>query len=228
PRLVSMANLPAVSGLQATGLPRGKYYVRADRPDKVSRGRPWPALLTSAPLERRHHVLGEPGELILEVLRAHALGPVDHEVLEARILRLDRLDAVDHVLRGAAEPCLLRDALGERRDFGWRAGRAPGAALFVGVAHEAERREPFVALVVRGLDRAHRFGLTCAEADARTPDHVLAELLVAAMLLARLVVGADHVVEDLLAVERDHRLEAVLRHHVDGLAARDRHPDFHG
>ncbi len=39
------------------------------------------------------------------------------------------------------------------------------------------------------------------------------------------MIGAHDVVEDLLAVERHHRLEAVLRHHLDGLAAGDRHPD---
>src|SRR3954454_11080081 len=44
-------------------------------------------------LERRHHVLGEPAELLLELGWAQALSPVNHEVLEARIFRLDRLDA---------------------------------------------------------------------------------------------------------------------------------------
>ena len=42
----------------------------------------------------------------------------------------------------------------------------------------------------------------------------------------RRVIGAQHVVEDPLAVQRHHRLHAVLRHHVDGLAAGDRHVDL--
>ena len=92
------------------------------------------------------------------------------------IFRLDRLDALDDVLRRAAEPGLLRHAVGERGDLRGRAGRAPGAALLVGVAHEAERREPLVALVMRRLDPAHRLGLDVGEIKPRAPDHVLAEL----------------------------------------------------
>ena len=57
--------------------------------------------------ERRHHVAGEPAELLLEFARRQALGPVDHVVLQAGILRLDRLDAVDHLAGRAAEPRLL-------------------------------------------------------------------------------------------------------------------------
>src|SRR5207302_925327 len=45
----------------------------------------------------RHHFAREPAQLLLELARRQAFGPVDHEVLEAGILRLDRLDAVDHV-----------------------------------------------------------------------------------------------------------------------------------
>src|SRR5258707_219846 len=88
-------------------------------------------------LEGRHHVLGEPGELLLELLRPEALGPVDHEAVEPRILRLDRLDALDDFLGRAAEPGLLRDAVLERRHLGRRAGRTPGPAVFVGVAQKA-------------------------------------------------------------------------------------------
>src|SRR6186997_1627981 len=115
-----------------------------------------PTLQALPVLERRHHVLGEPAKLLLEFLRADALGPMDHEVLEAGILRLDRLDALDHVLGRSAEPGLLRDTLGERGDFCGRTRRSPRAAVLVGVTHEAERREPFVALVMRRLDAAHR------------------------------------------------------------------------
>ena len=127
--------------------------------------------------------------------------------------------------RRAAEPGLLRDPVAQRGHPRRRAGRAPGAAVLVGVAHEAERREPLVALVVRGLELADRFLLAVREVDAGAPDHVLAELLLAAVPLAGGVIGAHDVVQDLLAVERHHRLEAVARHQVDGLAARDRHPD---
>src|SRR5580765_2919336 len=104
--------------------------------------------------QRRHDVPREPAQLLLELFWREALGPVDHEVLQTRIPGLDGLDAFDHVLRRAAEPGLLLDAVGQRRDARGRARRAPRAALLVGVAHESEWREPFVALVVRGLDAA--------------------------------------------------------------------------
>src|SRR3989442_1403882 len=45
----------------------------------------------SARLERRHHLAREPAELLLELLGREALRPVDHEVLESGILRLDGL-----------------------------------------------------------------------------------------------------------------------------------------
>src|SRR5262245_24000208 len=134
-------------------------------------------------LERGHHVLGEPAELVLELRGREAFGPVDHEGLEARILVGDRPDAVDHVARRAAEPRLLRDAVAQRRHPCRRAGRAPGAAVLVSVADEAERREPLVALVVRRLDPANGFLLAVGEVEAGAPDHVLAELLRPAMAL---------------------------------------------
>src|SRR5947207_873014 len=129
-------------------------------------------LISSVP-ERRHHVLGEPLELLLEFLRPDAFRPVNHEVLEPGIFGLDRLDAVDHLLGRTAEPGLLLHALRERGDFRGRAGRAPGAALLVGIAHESEWREPLVALVMRRLDAPHRLGLRAREIHARAPDHVL-------------------------------------------------------
>jgi hypothetical protein len=75
------------------------------------------------------------------------------------------------------------------------------------------------------LEPADRLLAAVSEVDAGAPDHVLAELLLAAVPRAGGVIGAHGVVQDLLTVERHHRLEAVARHHVDGLAARDRHPD---
>src|SRR5438105_15303004 len=62
-------------------------------------------------LERRHHVPREPPQLLLELLGRQTLGPVDHEVLEPRVLRLDRLDPLDDVRWRAAEPRLLLDPL---------------------------------------------------------------------------------------------------------------------
>ena len=78
---------------------------------------------------------------------------------------------------------------------------------------------------MRGLELADGVFLALREVDAGTPDHVLAELLGAAMPFAGGVIGAHDVVQDLFAVERHHRLEAVTRHQVDGLAAGHRHPD---
>ena len=39
--------------------------------------------------KRRHHVLGEPAQLLLEFLGRQTFGPVDHEILKPRIFRLD-------------------------------------------------------------------------------------------------------------------------------------------
>src|ERR1700741_2106366 len=98
--------------------------------------------------EGRHHLLGEQAQLLLELRRRQSLGPVDHEGLEPWILGFDRPDAVDDLAGRPAEPRLLLDALADRGDRGRRARGAPGAALLVGVAHETERREPLVALVM--------------------------------------------------------------------------------
>src|SRR5215510_15662020 len=68
---------------------------------------------TSRLLQRRHHVLGEPAQLLLEFLRAETFGPVNHEAVEAGIFFCDRLDAVDHACRRAAEPSLLRDPVAQ-------------------------------------------------------------------------------------------------------------------
>src|SRR6516164_4899424 len=128
--------------------------------------------------------------------------------------------------RRTAEPRLLLYPIGERGHPRRRPGSSPRAALFVGVADKAEWCEPFVALVMRRLDAPYRLFLRIREIEARPPDHVLAELLWAAVPGAGGVIGADHVVEDLLAIQRDHRLKALLRHQIDGLAAGNRHPDL--
>src|ERR1043166_1294144 len=113
-------------------------------------------------------------------------------MLEAGVFRLDRLDAVDDVRGRAAEPRLLLHAVAQRGYACGRARRAPGAALLVGVAHEAERREPFVALVVRRLDLADRLLLRVGEIDAGAPDHVLAERDRPAVLVAGRGGSAPH------------------------------------
>src|SRR6266850_86760 len=203
---------------------RGAFPEGRDTPYPYGRSAPGGR---SAP-KRRHHLAREPAQLLLELLRRQALGPVDHEVLEPRILRLDRFDSFDDVSGRPAEPRLLRDAVGEIRHARGRAGRAPGAAVLVGVAHEAERREPLVALVVRGLDAPLGLLARVGEIDAGAPDDVLAELLALAVLGARVAIRLDDVVEDLLAVQGDHGLEILRRHVVDRLAAGDRHPDLDG
>src|SRR5687767_10446397 len=172
--------------------------------------------IASAAPERRHHVAREPAELLHEFLRREAFRPVDHEIFEPRVLRLDRPDALDDVRRWSAEPRLLLDALGERGYGRGRARRAPRAPVFVRVAHEAERRKPLIALVVRRLHPTLGLLLRVGEIETRAPHHVLAQLLGMAVLCARVAVGLDHVVEDLLAVERDHGLEVLAGHVVDG------------
>src|SRR5258706_3433506 len=205
-------------------LPGGYYYHRHEgrnskntirwgpTPGGEYPGRVSPSRGALAPDQRGHHVPREPAELFLELLGREPLGPVDHEVFEARVLRLDGLDAVDDVPGWAAEPRFRRDAVGERRCPRGRAGRAPRAPLLVCVAHEPERREPLVALVVRRLHTPLRFFGRVGEIEARAPDHVLAELLRPAVLRARVAVGLHHVVADLLAVQRDHCLEVLRRH----------------
>src|SRR5262249_23168533 len=145
----------------------------------------------------RHHLACEPAQLLLELLRRQALGPMDHEIFQTGILRLDRFDALDHMGRRSAEPRLLRDPVGEVRNAGGRAGRAPRAPLLVRVPHEAEGREPLVSLVVRRLHTALGFFGRAGEIDAGAPDDVLAQLLLLTMLGARVAVRRDDVVEDL-------------------------------
>src|SRR5712672_561687 len=177
-----------------------------------------------AAVEGWHDLAGKPLQLLDELARRQPFGPVDHEILEAGIFRLDRFDAVDDLCRRAAEPRLLLHPLAQGRHRRGRAGRPPGTALLVGVAHKAERREPFVALVMRRLEAADRLFLGVGEIDAGAPDHVLTELCRPIVAMTRVMKCAHDVVENFLAVQCHHRLEAVLRHHVDRAAAGDRHP----
>src|SRR5712691_12100813 len=142
-------------------------------------------------LKRRHHVARDPAELLLELLGGNALGPVDHELIEARVPGLDGFDALDDVRGRTQQPRLLLDAVLERRHTRGRARRAPGAAFGVGVADEAERREPLVPLVVGGLDAAERLLRGAREVNAGAPAHVLAELFLPAVPRARVTVGPN-------------------------------------
>src|ERR1700730_7041818 len=108
------------------------------------RSRPSPgpmedAAEVSAAVEGGHDLAGEPLQLLDELARRQAFGPVDHEILEAGVFRLDRFDAVDDLRRRAAEPRLLLHPLAQGRHRRRRARRAPGAALLVGVTHHAVR-----------------------------------------------------------------------------------------
>src|SRR5690349_11507847 len=104
--------------------------------------------LCSTTVERRDDIFGEPPELLFELLRGQSFGPVDHEILQARIFRFDRFDPVDDLRRRATEPSLLLNAVTQRRHPRRRSRGAPSPALLIGIAHKPKRSEPFVALVV--------------------------------------------------------------------------------
>src|SRR5262249_58002681 len=125
--------------------------------------------------ERWHHVAGEPRELLLEFLGAHALRPVNHHVLEAWIAGFELLDLIDDEARRTAQPRALCHAVANARHARGRARGAPRAAFLIGVAHEAEGREPLVALVVVRLDALHRFLHGVGEGEAHPPADVLAQ-----------------------------------------------------
>src|SRR5262249_52409570 len=152
---------------------------------------------------------------------------MNHEGPEARIFRRDRLDAVNHLRRRSAKPGLLRNTIFQRGRARRRARRAPDAAMLVRIADEAERREPLETLVMCGLEVPHRLFAAAGQIDTGAPNHVLAQLFVATMLETGHVIGANHIVENFLPVERYHRVQTKLRHQLYGLAARDRHPDLH-
>src|SRR3989441_10030141 len=167
----------------------------------------------------------EAAQLLLELLRGDALGPVDHHLVEPRIFRLELLDDLDGARRRPAEPGLLGDALPERGHAGGRAGRAPGPPLLVGIAHEAKGGEPLVALVVGGPQAPDRLLLGVGEVEPHAPAEILAELEVAPATGGGVAVGVKNLVDDALAVERHHSLDAAGGDVVQRLAAGDRLPD---
>src|SRR5207302_5034115 len=171
-------------------------------------------------------IFGEPAQLFLKFRWRQSFGPMDHEAIEPGIFRLDRLDPVDHFGRRAAKPRLLSNSIPQRRRAGTCAGRTPGAPLLVGVTHKAEWREPFESLVMRRLEPPYRLVAALGQINAGAPNHVLAELLILAALLTGSVVSANDIVQDFLAVKRDHGFETVLRHELNGFAAGDRHPNL--
>src|SRR5690348_3345308 len=158
-----------------------------------------------APREGGHHVAREPAQLLLELCRREALGPVDHALVQTRIPALDLANGLDHLGGPSHEPRLLLHALAQGRHARGRARGAPRAALLVRVAHESERSEPLVALVVRGLEAADRLLARVGEVEAHAPAEVLAEGLGPPVTGARVVVGARDLVEHLLAVQGHHR-----------------------
>src|ERR1700732_2047139 len=216
-------------------MPQGALQRRSDDQPCQLRLSPSPALprinprppyryLCSAAVERRDDILGEPPELLFELLGGQSLGPVDHEILQARILRLDRFDPLDDLRRRPTEPSLLFNAIAQRRHPRRRSWGAPSPALLIGIAHKPKRSEPFVALVVRRLDATDRLFMAVGKVHPCHPEHIWDEMQRAAVPEAGRMEGANHVIEDFFAVQGDHRLQAVFRHHIDGPAAGYRHP----
>src|SRR5215468_977959 len=201
-------------------LTRGRYRVGVYPPGVCRPLRP--------PDEGRHHVSREPGELLLEFLGPHAFGPVNHHVLEAGVARFEVLDLIDDETRRPAQPRTLRDAIANARHTRGRARSAPGAALLVRVADEAEGREPLVALVVVRLHALDRFLDGVGEVEPHAPADVLTEREATSRLRSFGLVSAHDLVEDLLAVQRDHALDAARGDIGQRLARGNGLPDLHG
>src|SRR5206468_2243438 len=90
----------------------------------------------------------------------------------------------------------------------------------------AERREPFVALVVRPLEAPDRLLLSVGEVEADSPAQVLAQREPATGARGGVAVAMEDLLDDALAVERDHALDAARGDVLERLAARDRLPDL--
>src|SRR5713101_8210291 len=74
---------------------------------------PGGVLALTPPREGLHHIAREPRQLLLELLGRHALGPVDHHVLEARIAALEVADLLDDVPGRPTEPGALCHAVAD-------------------------------------------------------------------------------------------------------------------
>src|SRR6267378_7785185 len=205
---------------------------RAEKPSSArrleKRRAPCSTLLGGNPRssEGWHDVFREPTQLVGEFRGRQSFSPVDHEILKPGVLGFNRSDPIDDLGRRATEPGLLLHAVTDRGDRRRCTRSAPGAALIVRIAHEAERREPLVALVMCRLDALDRLFLAAGEVQTGTPNHILAELFGSTVAGAGSVIRAHDVVEYLLAVQVYHGLEAIVGHYVDGSAAGDRHPDI--
>src|SRR5260370_35288732 len=101
--------------------------------------------LCSTTVKRRHDILGEPPELFFEFLGGQSLGPVDHEILQARILRLNRFDPLDDLRRRPPEPSVLLNAIPQVRHPPRHPRRTQTRPSFLAVAAKANRPEPFCA-----------------------------------------------------------------------------------
>src|SRR6516165_3413996 len=139
--------------------------------------------------EGRHDVAPEPPELFQERGRPHPFGPMQHELVEAWVLRLVLSDQGDAVGGRSHHPGLLLDALPDRRRPGWRPRRAPGAAFGVRVADEPEGGEPLVPLVVGRLDLPDGRLSALRHVEAETEAQVLAQLQLATVTGTGVSVG---------------------------------------
>src|SRR4051812_40593715 len=96
-RVFSRGSAAAVLGGITTTCTRGATE-KAPAIGVPSPGEKYPGrVCRSAARERGHDVAREPAQLLVELLRAEPFRPMDHEIFEAGILRLDRLDAFDDV-----------------------------------------------------------------------------------------------------------------------------------
>src|SRR5215216_6415698 len=110
----------------------------------------------------------------------HTLRPVQDNLLQARVFRLELLQPPDDGCRGPDQPRLLANALFDGRHAGGGARSAPGSTLLVRVAHETKRGEPLVALVVVGAHALDAFVYLRSEIQPAAPGQGFAWQQVAA------------------------------------------------
>src|SRR5262249_58293544 len=128
------------------------------------------------------------------------------EVVESGIARVELADGLDDLARWTAQPGLLLDALAQRRHARRRARRSPRAALLVRIAHEAERREPLVPLVVGRLHLPERLGFGVGQVDPDAPAEILTELQCAAGPAGGIAIAVNNLLHHPPALHPDHAL----------------------